>query len=70
MHLLTRFVHFQVPAPRDAVLPWERMLDDGTIVSNVSEEDEGEGILGLVFGTIARLVVKAASAVGKKFGLA
>lgn len=56
----------QVPPPVDKILPWEILHEDGTIVSSVSEDSEGDGILGLVFGTLASLARKAASALGRK----
>ncbi len=56
----------QVPAPVDKVLPWEIVQEDGSIVSTVSEEAEGDGVLGPVFGTLGNLLLKAASALGKK----
>ncbi|EIE19123.1 hypothetical protein COCSUDRAFT_59606 [Coccomyxa subellipsoidea C-169] len=56
----------EVPAPVDKVLPWEIVQEDGSIVSTVSEEAEGDGILGPVFGTFGNLIRKAASALGKK----
>jgi hypothetical protein len=56
----------QVPDPIDKVLPWETVLEDGSIVSNVADKDEGEGLLGVVFGSIGHLLLKALSAVGRR----
>lgn len=56
----------QVPPPVDKVLPWETLQEDGSIVSTVSEDAEGDGILSVVVGTLGHLVRKAASALGRK----
>ncbi|KAK9904839.1 hypothetical protein WJX75_003587 [Coccomyxa subellipsoidea] len=56
----------EVPPPVDKVLPWETLQEDGSIVSTVSEDAEGDGILSVVVGTLGHLVRKAASALGRK----
>ncbi len=56
----------QVPPSVDEVLPWETVQEDGSIVSTVSEDADGDGILSAVVGTLGHLVRKAASALGRK----
>ncbi|CAL8464610.1 g4145 [Coccomyxa elongata] len=56
----------EVPPPIDRVLPWETVQEDGSIVSTVSEDADGDGILSAVVGTLGHLVRKAASALGRK----
>lgn len=56
----------QVPPPIDGVLPWETVQEDGTIVSNVSDDGSGDGIMSAVVGSVGHLVRKGASAVGRK----
>ena len=59
----------QVPPPSQRVLPWERELEDGTIVSTIKEDSSGEGILSLTLGTLGKLVLRAASGVARKLNL-
>ncbi len=58
-----------MPPPSQRVLPWERELEDGTIVSTIKEDSSGEGVLSLTLGTLGKLVLRAASGVAKKLNL-
>ncbi len=59
----------QVPPPSQRVLPWEKELEDGTIVSTIKEDSSGEGVLSLTLGTLGKLVLRGVTGVAKKMNL-
>ena len=59
----------QVPPPSQRVLPWERELEDGTIVSTIKEDSSGEGVLSLTLGTLGKLVLRAVTGIARKMHL-
>lgn len=59
----------QVPPPSQRVLPWERELEDGTIVSTIKEDSSGEGVLSLTLGTLGKLVLRTVTGVARKMHL-
>ena len=58
-----------MPPPSQRVLPWERELEDGSIVSTIKEDSSGEGVLSLTLGTLGKLVLRAATSVARKLNL-
>ena len=56
----------QVPPPVDALLPWETVGPDGSIVSAVAEDGEGPGLIGMSLNLLWRGLGRLASAAGKK----